>query len=171
MQKAKSFQQKKQLSLVPFHHKTHHMKFNWGYKIVFVYLLFVGGILSLVYLTSLENRDLVSDNYYDEELAYQKVIDQSEKTAKLSASVVVETDLLNSLLELKLPPEFSNTNTVGTWNLYFAADRKMDLQGTINTKNGNQQIQIPGGRTGNYTFKLEWEAEGQSYYFEKIIFL
>lgn len=147
------------------------MKFNWGYKILFVYLLFAGGILSLVYLTSLENRDLVSDNYYEEELAYQMVIDKSAKTSKLSASVKVETDPINSLLDIKLPPEFSNTNTVGTWNLYFAADRKLDLQGTINTNNGNEQIQIPVGRSGNYTFKLEWEAEGQSYYFEKIIFL
>jgi hypothetical protein len=147
------------------------MKFNWGYKILFVYLLFAGGILSLVYLTSLENRDLVSDNYYEEELAYQMVIDKSAKTSKLSASVKVETDPINSLLDIKLPPEFSNTKTVGTWNLYFAADRKMDLQGTINTNNGNEQIQIPVGRSGNYTFKLEWEAEGQSYYFEKIIFL
>ncbi len=147
------------------------MKINWGYKILFVYLIFAGGILSLVYLTSLENRDLVSDNYYEEELAYQKVIDQSEKTAKLSASVAVEKDPINSLLIIKLPPEFSNTNTVGTWNLYFAADRKMDVGGTINTNNGNQQIQIPEGRSGNYTFKLEWEADGQSYFFEKIIFL
>ena len=147
------------------------MKFNWGYKILFVYLTFAGGILYMVYLTSLENRDLVSDNYYEEELAYQKVIDKSEKTAKLSASVEIVMDPLNSLLDIKLPPEFSNTNTVGKWNLYFPADRKMDMEGTINTSNGNQQIQIPGSRSGNYTLKLEWEADGQSYYFEKIIFL
>ena len=125
----------------------------------------------MVYLTSLENRDLVSDNYYEEELAYQKVIDKSRMTTKLSASVKVEIDPINSLLDIKLPPEFSNTNTVGKWNLYYAADRKMDMEGTINTSNGNQQIQISEGRSGNYTFKLEWEAEGQSYYFEKIIFL
>ena len=43
------------------------MKFNWGYKILFVYLSFAGGILYLVYRTSLENRDLVSENYYEEE--------------------------------------------------------------------------------------------------------
>jgi len=147
------------------------MKFNWGYKILFIYLTFAGGILYMVYLTSLENRDLVSDNYYEEELAYQKVIDKSRMTTKLSASVKVEIDPINSLLDIKLPPEFSNTNTVGKWNLYYAADRKMDMEGTINTSNGNQQIQISEGRSGNYTFKLEWEAEGQSYYFEKIIFL
>ncbi len=125
----------------------------------------------MVYLTSLENRDLVSDNYYEEELAYQKVIDKSRMTTKLSASVKVEIDPINNILDIKLPTEFSNTNTVGKWNLYYAADRKMDMEGTINTSNGNQQIQILEGRSGNYTFKLEWEAEGQSYYFEKIIFL
>jgi hypothetical protein len=125
----------------------------------------------MVYLTSLENRDLVSDNYYEEELAYQKVIDKSTRTTKLSAYVKVEMDPINNILDIKLPTEFSNTNTVGKWNLYYAADRKMDMEGTINTSNGNQQIQISEGRSGNYTFKLEWEAEGQSYYFEKIIFL
>lgn len=147
------------------------MKFNWGYKILLVYLTFAGGILYMVYLTAQQNRDLVSDNYYEEELAYQKIIDQSAKTATLSATVEIETDQLNNSLQIHLPPEFSNTNTVGKWNLYFAADQKMDLEGTINTNNGNQLIQLPEGRTGNYTCKLEWEANGQSYYFEKIIFL
>ena len=73
----KNYHPKRQHLLVPFHLKPTFMKFNWGYKILFVYLSFAGGILYLVYRTSLENRDLVSDNYYEEELAYQKVIDQS----------------------------------------------------------------------------------------------
>lgn len=147
------------------------MKFNWGYKILLVYLTFASGILYMVYLTSQQNRDLVSDNYYEEELVYQKVIDQSAKTTKLSAAVKIEADQLSSTLQIQLPSEFSGTNTLGKWSLYFAADRKMDLEGTINTNNGNQIIQIPEGRSGNYTCKLEWEADGQSYYFEKIIFL
>ena len=147
------------------------MKFNWGHKILFVYLVFAGGILYLVYRTSQENRDLVSDNYYEEELAYQKIIDQSAKTAKLSASVKMEVDQMKNTLQIQLPPEFRNTNTVGKWNLYFAADRTMDLEGTLNTNNGTYQFQIPEGRKGNYTVKLEWNGLGESYYFEKIIFL
>ena len=147
------------------------MKFNWGYKIVFVYLAFACGILYMVYLTSLQNRDLVSENYYEEELAYQKVIDQSGKTAQLSKAVEVNQDQLNSILEVQLPPEFDNINALGKWNLYYAADRKMDVEGIINTKNGRQKIQLPKGRSGNYTLKLEWEGNGQSYYYEEIIFL
>lgn len=147
------------------------MKFNWGYKILFVYLAFAGGILYMVYLTSLQNRDLVSENYYEEELAYQKVIDQSGKTAQLSKAVEVNQDQLNSILEIQLPPEFDTLNALGKWSLYYAADRKMDIEGTINTNNGSQKIQLPKGRSGNYTLKLEWEGNGQNYYFEEIIFL
>lgn len=147
------------------------MKFNWGYKILIVYLSFAGGILYLVYRTSLENRDLVSDHYYEEELAYQKVIDQSAKTAKLSGPVEVVLDQLNNSLQIKLPAEFNQRNSIGRWDLYFAADRKMDLEGTINTHTGTQQILLPNGRSGNYTFIMEWEAAGHSYYFEKTIFL
>jgi hypothetical protein len=147
------------------------MKFNWGYKILFVYLAFAGGILYMVYLTTLQNRDLVSENYYEEELAYQKVIDQSAKTAQLSAVVKVNVNQNNRVIEIQLPPEFNTNNVVGKWSLYFAADRKMDLEGTINTNDGSQVIQLPVGRNGNYTLKLEWESNRQSYYFEEIIFL
>ncbi|MFM1969857.1 MAG: hypothetical protein RL152_1234 [Bacteroidota bacterium] len=147
------------------------MKFNWGYKILFVYLAFAGGILYMVYLTTLQNRDLVSENYYEEELAYQKVIDQSAKTAQLSGAVKVNLNQIKRVIEIQLPPEFNNINAVGKWNLYFAANQKMDLEGTLNTNDGSQAIQLPQGRTGNYTLKLEWESNGLSYYFEEIIFL
>jgi hypothetical protein len=147
------------------------MKLNWGYKILIAYLAFAGGILYMVYLTTLQNRDLVSENYYEEELAYQKVIDQSAKTARLTRAVKVKVNQQNNVAEIQLPPEFNNTNAVGKWNLYFAADQKMDLEGTINTNDGRQAIQLPKGRNGNYTLKLGWESNGESYYFEEILFL
>ena len=76
------------------------MKLNWGYKILIVYLMFAAGMLTMVYLTTQENRDLVSDNYYEEELAYQEIIDQSSRTAKLSAAVEVELDQMNKKINI-----------------------------------------------------------------------
>ena len=45
---------------------------NWGYKIMFVYLLFVVGMLTLVYKCTQQNTELVADNYYDQEVKYQE---------------------------------------------------------------------------------------------------
>jgi hypothetical protein len=114
---------------------------------------------------------LVSEYYYEEDLAYQKVIDKSAKTAQLSGDVKVNLNQIKREIKIQLPPEFNNVNAVGKWNLYFAADQKMDLEGTINTNDGSQAIHLPHGRNGNYTLKVEWESNGLSYYFEEIIFL
>ena len=146
------------------------MKLNWGYKILIVYLMFAAGMLTMVYLTTQENRDLVSDNYYEEELAYQEIIDQSSRTAKLSAAVEVELDQMSKKINISLPAEFTNTPVEGTWRLYYAADRNRDLQGIINTNKGKQQIETPRDITGSYTLKLQWESVNQVYYFEKLIF-
>jgi hypothetical protein len=58
---------------------------NWGYKILFVYLAFVAGILLMVFKSSIQKRDLVTPDYYAKELKYQQRIDAVKKTQALSA--------------------------------------------------------------------------------------
>ena len=59
------------------------MKLSWGYKIAFVYIIFVAGIGFLVFKASSQKFDLVTKDYYDQELKYQEVIDQAANTAML----------------------------------------------------------------------------------------
>jgi hypothetical protein len=145
------------------------MKFNWGYKIIFIYTVFVLGILTMVFLSAKENRDLVSENYYAEEIAYQKLIDQSAKTAALSAPV----ELMESAgqLIIQLPKEFDGVEINGEWTLYYAADKVRDIAGNFHTENGKHSIAIPTGARGQYLFKMHWTAGNKEYYFEKNIFL
>lgn len=134
-----------------------------------VYSSFVVGIMTMVYLSAKENRDLVSENYYAEEIAYQTVIDQSSKTAALSAPV--ELTLASNTITIQLPKEFSQLQTSGQWTLYYAADKKRDIAGTVHSTNGVYHITIPAGASGKYLFKLQWQGQQVEYYFEKTIFL
>jgi hypothetical protein len=145
------------------------MKISWGYKIIFIYAVFVLGMLTMVFLSAKENRDLVSENYYADEIAYQQVIDQSSKTAALSAPV----ELISSAGQLivQLPKEFNEMQADGEWTLYYAADKARDLTGSIHTKNGQYSIDIPTDATGQYLFKMHWKVENKEFYFEKNIFL
>lgn len=145
------------------------MKISWGYKIIFIYTVFVLGILTMVFLTAKENRDLVSENYYAEEIAYQKLIDQSSKTAALSGPV--ELSLSVNQLIIQLPKEFYGLRTTGEWTLYYAADKSRDLAGKIDTENGKYSIAIPKDAAGQYLFKMQWKAGNKEYYFEKNTFL
>lgn len=152
-----------------FHFNITTMKLSWGYKIIFIYTIFVLGMLTMVFLSAKENRDLVSENYYAEEIAYQQVIDQSSKTAALSAPV--ELMVSGSQLIIQLPKEFYGLQAVGEWTLYYAADKARDIAGKINTENGKYAIAVPGDATGHYLFKMQWKAGTREYYFEKNIFL
>ena len=145
------------------------MKFNWGYKIILIYTVFVLGILTMVFLSAKENRDLVSENYYAEEIAYQKLIDQSAKTAALSAPV--DVILSANQLIIQLPKEFDGLQANGNWMLYYAADKARDITGDIHTENGKYSIAIPNNARGQYLFKMHWKSGNKEYYFEKTIFL
>lgn len=160
---------KKPLSSDPFIPKIIIMKISWGHKILFTYLAFVAGIMSMVYLTSLQSRELVSDNYYAEELAYQQIIDQSTNTASLSADVKVEK--LTDRIIIRLPEELQDKKTTGKWSLYFAADSKKDFNGNFETMTGISTILLPAKASGMYTMILKWNTAGTAYYFEKKIFL
>ena len=145
------------------------MKINWGYKIMLIYTVFILGILTMVFLSAKENRDLVSENYYAEEIAYQKLIDQSSKTAALSAPV--ELIVSANQLIIQLPKEFYGLKTDGEWTLYYAADKARDIAGNIQTENDKYSIALPTDARGHYLFKMHWKAGNKEYYFEKNIFL
>lgn len=144
------------------------MKINWGYRITIVYLVFAVGIMFMVYLTTLQNRDLVSEDYYEQELAYQKVIDQSANTAALSTPVNINRKRDQLLIEL--PAEFKGLAAEGKWTLYYAADKEKDMSGDFNTASGRYAILIPKNIKGQFLVKLDWQAGENHYYFEQNIF-
>jgi hypothetical protein len=144
------------------------MKLSWGYKILFGYLLFVAGIVFLVVKASNEKFDLVTNDYYDEELKYQQVIDQASNASALSAPVSVEKT--PEELKIIFPDEMKGQKKVIDFYLYFPADVKKDFRKTIDL-NENILIQaLPAGTKGLYELKLTWTASGVKYYHEQKIF-
>ena len=145
------------------------MKINWGFKILIVYSVFVIGMLVLVFLASKENKDLVSENYYEEEIKYQHIIDESANTASLSSDPVINRN--KNIVDIIFPEEFTNEKTDGDWVLYYAADKSKDVQGKLNIINGKYSIELPDFAKGTYQLKLNWHASEKKYYYEKVITL
>ena len=57
---------------------------SWGYKILGVYLVFVTGIVFLVIKSSNQKVDLVTKDYYEQELMYQDKINETARASKLT---------------------------------------------------------------------------------------
>jgi hypothetical protein len=145
------------------------MKFNWGYKIVLVYCVFVAGIMYLVIQSSRQQMDLVTDDYYAQEIKYQEKIDQSKRASALSEPIRFQ--LTEAGIEVDFPKEFNGKKIIGSALVYYPANEKKDFSVSINTTQGKILISIPDKRSGMHILKINCEVEGVSYYFEETVFL
>ena len=144
------------------------MKFNWGYKILLVYGLFVAGIMFLVYKSNQQKFDLVQKDYYADELKYQNVIDASKKAKDLGGEL--KTIKKGGHLIVELPAGFHQSTVKGTAHLYFAADEKKDITKDFFTASGEFDMELLTMMSGAYTLKLNVEMNGGQYYYEQKIF-
>ncbi len=144
------------------------MKLSWGYIITFGYTSFVAGIGLLVYKASSQKFDLVTKDYYEQELKYQQIIDQSTNTSKLSAAVSVEKS--TSELKVGFPAEMKDKKKKIDFYLYYPADAKRDFRKSFELNENEFAQPLPEAMKGMYELKLSWEVDSIKYYFEKKLF-
>jgi hypothetical protein len=144
------------------------MKISWGYKITFVYLAFVTGMLFLVYKANQQKFDLVTEDYYGEELKYQNVIDQKANVAQLSSAPVIKHSV--DQISVQLPEEFLNKEVKGEVFLYRASDASKDIRKPFTIVGNNINVQLPQPLSGLYELKLSWQANGKNFFSEQKVF-
>ena len=135
---------------------------------MFVYIAFVAGMGFLVFKASSQKFDLVTKDYYEQELKYQQIIDQSANTSKLSAPVTIEKR--EGELKISFPDVMKNKKKLVDFYLYYAADAKKDFRKSFEVNENELDQALPVGMKGMYELKLTWETEGVKYYFEKKLF-
>lgn len=145
------------------------MKFTWGTGVAVFYSVFVIAMVGMVVYSKTFDNSLVVENYYDEDLRYQEMIDKLENAAKLEKDLEISlTDSLDILLSF---PE-NLMNISGKVLLYRADDKSKDVAFDISV-NSKKQMHIPykeiqGGR---WTIKVDWQGDGIPYYKQKDLLL
>lgn len=142
---------------------------NWGYKILFVYLAFVAGIVFMVIKSSNQKMDLVTTDYYAKELKYQDKIDEAKRTSSLSKEV--ECTVTKDQLSIIFPKDFEGKNITGEVVLYCPADEGKDVTKKFSTQSLTTMVTIPAKNKGLYEIQISWIVDGNNYYYQKKIFL
>ncbi|MCX6317980.1 MAG: FixH family protein [Bacteroidetes bacterium] len=138
---------------------------NWGNKLLLTFVVFGAGMTFLVYRSVKTNYELVDKEYYKSELAYQQVIDGSNRANALSETTLTQDS--NGII-LQLPAEMKNKKVSGTIHFYCAYDEKLDKRVELTPSADGQQVFAPGVlQAGTYTVKINWQSEGTGYYTEK----
>ena len=142
---------------------------NWGYKILFVYVLFILGILFMVFKSSTQKTDLVTADYYARELKYQEKIDEMNRVVALSAPV--EFSIKDNSLIIHFPADFAGKKLVGEAVLYCPSDENKDMKQKFTVQDAPVVLPVSSVKTGMYELHLSWQEAGVTYYFEKKIFI
>jgi nitrogen fixation protein FixH len=140
------------------------MTFNFGHKLLLAFILFGILMFYMVYQSLHTNFELVSKDYYQDELAYQQVIDATKNANDLGSKTVVYQK--GPVVYLQLPAEMANQSVSGNAYFYCPADAKKDRTIALALNpDGLQEILIGKEITnGNYQVRVTWTANEKKYY-------
>lgn len=146
------------------------MKISWGIKIALTYILFVLGVLIMVVIFMNQDVNLVADDYYAKELSYQQQIDKENRTSELTEQASVRQE--QNRLIVNFPAEFRDYRIEGKINFYRPSESRMDFSVDISRDAEGRQI-IPRNNIakGLWKIKIDWSANGSSFYNESTILL
>jgi hypothetical protein len=141
---------------------------SWGVKITMLYAGFVLFIATMVSMSISQKVDLVSEDYYEQELLFQDKINLFDRTQALSNQLSWQVQ--KDKLTLDFPAQFRGKQTSG--KVFFfrpsdaVLDKSMKIQAdTLTTKS----ISIKTLKKGLYKIQINWEVENIQYYNEGFI--
>jgi hypothetical protein len=146
------------------------MKINWGTGIVIAFISFIGFILYLVITMSTNKKyehDLVTEEYYKEELQYQNEINKLNNAKNLNTNIVYNKT--NEGVVIQFPKDFVAEKITGKMFLYRPSNKQLDFETTISLS--KTYLLIPDKRLvdGRWDIKIDWQYNGKNYLYKKSI--
>ncbi|MEM8998956.1 MAG: FixH family protein [Bacteroidota bacterium] len=148
------------------------MKINWGTGIVIAFVGFIAFILYFVVRTVTDDRanhDLVTDEYYKQELTYQDEIDAEELASEKNAQLKVTT--AKNGLTISFPEQFDVKKITGKVFLYRPSNRHLDFNFPISLSNTHLLIPDDSLLDGRWNITVKWHyAEKTFLHKQKLIY-
>ena len=139
--------------------KEFHM--NWGVGIAIVYILFVLGMLTLVFKSRSQKIDLVTENYYQQELAYQEEIDAKQRVEDSGCMPVIQKK--SNQYQIQIPGSKGNP-IQGSLLAYCPSNKKEDRLISLKpTNDGQWLLDLESLSPSQYILKLHWSKCGEIY--------
>ncbi len=143
-------------------------KLHWGSGLVAAFLVFAAGVLTMVVISMNREVDLVTEDYYQQELKHEEQISSAKRSKALGDSV--QCRMSGDAFLLALPSLFRSDSTTGTLTFYRPADRKRDFVVPLLLSSGNKQVvQVGNLEKGLWRVKVRWKYRHEDYYREEAI--
>ncbi len=143
------------------------MKINWGTAIVLAFIGFISFILFFVVKMNTNEKyehDLVTEEYYKKELAFQKEIDAEQNAKNLKKDI--STRKTAEGLIIYFPEDIDVDKISGTIMMYRPSNKKLDFK--IPIRLSHAELIIPNHQLikGRWNMTIDWTYDNASYLFK-----
>jgi len=145
-----------------------NMKINWGTGIVIAFVAFISFIMYFIITMMTDSKydhDLVTEDYYKQELQFQNDINKETNAKSLAENISwKKTD---EGLIIIFPENLQKENITGKVFLYRPSNKQFDFEMPISLSNHN--LLIPDKRLldGRWNIKVDWQYNGKNYLYKK----
>jgi hypothetical protein len=141
----------------------------WPVALVLFFIVFASYIVGFVIFACRQKMDLVREDYYDQEIRFQKQIDRVQRTAPVLADADIHYDRAGDLVTVRLP-SVKRDNVGGTVSFYRPSDASLDSSVELGLDPaGQQSVSVRSLRSGLWKVRVQWKMSGREYFFEKPI--
>lgn len=138
---------------------------NWGHGIILAFVCFGLIIFSLVAISMNQEINLVSKDYYKQEIEFQNQIDKQKNYELLT----IKPKLIVNTVEKKINLTFPDSSKVeGEIHLYRASDYKLDQKYSFNYH--SVIIDMEKLKPGLWSALVSWNCDGKEYFFKETFF-
>jgi hypothetical protein len=143
---------------------------NWGNKITIVIIVFIAGMLGMVWYAFQQTNDMFDANYYAQEKEYQGLMDASQRLKDVAQVPIFSQN--DQAIVITIPESLHNNISNGTISFLKVDDQQQDISLTLHPDSaGMQTIDKSSLNTGMYKVRLKWENDTTLYYTEKNILI
>jgi len=143
----------------------------WALGISITISAFFVTVVSVALYFGTQPVDMVTSDYYTNDLQYQKKIDVIRRTEKLASKPSIRYDEASSDCVVSFSDTLHSTAKTGSIFFYRTNDSRCDFSKSLNVSHaGAQRISMQNLPKGIWIVKLEWSEDGKSYYVEERIF-
>lgn len=140
----------------------------WPIGITLFLICFAGVVIGGGIWISSHKYHLVSDNYYEKQIAYEEQIQSNSRAQALVEKPSIK--VVRSQLEITIPENIRTHFSEGVLTLYRPSQGGLDQTIALTPDiQGQHKVTLIGMLTGNWKAKLEWMLEGEPYSMEQRI--
>jgi hypothetical protein len=139
---------------------------NWGHKIVLSYLAFIVFIAIIATKAMRENIDLVSKDYYQQEIDYQDQIGRINNAKENDAVMTFTYEGEKKSASVSFPEKHF---TSATLVFYRPSDASKDFKVELNAKDNKTMFDVPLDKlsAGLWKAKIHWTDGVKEFYKEE----